>query len=160
MHTYQKYLAAASLVLCLMLLFGINAPAHAQTSLGQITGTVEDSTGGVVPGTAVTITNEGTHEVHAATTDGNGYFIQTNLPIGDYTVEVQKSGFRPEKRTGIVLSADAHLTANFTLQVGTATEAVTVTAELGEALNTTSGELAHVIDTREVETLPLNAKKP
>ena len=157
MHTYRKYLVLTSLVLCLVL-FGIHPPANAQTSLGQITGTVEDATGGVMPGTTVTITNEGTHEVHAATTDANGFFIQTNLPIGDYTVEVQKSGFRPEKRTGIVLNADAHLTANFTLQVGTATEAVTVTAELGEALNTTSGELAHVIDTREVETLPLNGR--
>src|SRR4051812_47266006 len=117
MHKYWKLLAGVSIALCLILLPALSTPAHAQTSLGQITGTVQDSTGGVLPATAVTITDENTHEVHTATTDGNGYFIQTNLPIGTYSVEVQRTGFRAERKTGIVLNADAHLTENFELQV-------------------------------------------
>ena len=156
MYIFFKRLLAA--VVCLALWFGLGVAAKAQTSLGQIAGTVQDASGGVIPATAVTITNLGTHEVYSATTDGNGYFIQPNLPIGDYSVEVQKTGFQPQRKTGISISADAHLSENFTLGVGTAVEAVTVTAQLGEALNTTSGELAHVIDTREVETLPLNGR--
>jgi len=156
MYIVSKRLLAA--LVCLTLWVGLGTVSQAQTSLGQIAGTVEDPTGGVLPGTAVTITNLGTHEIHTLATDPNGYFIQTNLPIGEYSVEVQRPGFRPSRKIGIPLNADAHLTTNFTLEVGTATEAVTVTAELGEALNTTSGELAHVIDTREVETLPLNGR--
>ncbi|HEX9200327.1 MAG TPA: carboxypeptidase-like regulatory domain-containing protein, partial [Acidobacteriaceae bacterium] len=144
------------LILTLSLTFGLCGTLAAQTSLGQIAGTVTDTTGSLVPGASITVTNEGTQGVHTITTDNSGFFIVTNLPIGDYSVQIQKSGFRSEKRTGFAVVADAHLTANFELQVGTATESVTVTAIAGESINTTSGELAHVIDAVQVENLPLN----
>ena len=131
---------------------------HAQTSFGQIAGNITDSTGSVIPGANLTITETGTRAVRTAATDNGGFYVVTNLPIGDYTVEVVKSGFRGERRSGISITADAHLTADFQLQVGVASEAVTVTAVVGETLNTTSGELAHVIDTKQVEALPLNGR--
>jgi hypothetical protein len=138
--------------------FVLSAPVYAQTSLGQIAGTVTDPTGSVVPGAALTITETGTHAVHNAVTDANGYFVVTNLPIGDYTISAAHAGFRGEMRSGFAITADAHLTADFQLPVGETSEAVTVTAVAGETLNTTSGELAHVIDTKEVESLPLNGR--
>ena len=141
-----------------LLLIGFSMSLHAQTSLGQIAGTVSDSTGAIIPGAEVSIANTGTGAVHTATTDGSGFFIVTNLPIGDYSVTVKKTGYGSAKRTGLSVIADAHLSANFQLQVGLVTEEVTVTAIAGETLNTTSGELAHVIDTKEVEALPLNGR--
>jgi Carboxypeptidase regulatory-like domain len=133
-------------------------PLQAQTSQGQISGNVTDATGSVIPGAALTITDVGTEAVHTIVTDSSGFYVVTNLPIGDYTVAVSKAGFTGEKRTGITMTADAHVTADFSIKVGGATELVTVTATTVETLNTTSGELAHVIDTKQVGGLPLNGR--
>ncbi len=142
----------------LLFAFGIVPGAQAQTSLGQIAGTVTDASGGVVPGASITITNLGSQAKRAVQSGTNGYFIVTNLPIGDYTVEVASPQYRGEKRSGFSVVADAHLSADFQLQVGANTEVVTVEAVQGETLNTTSGEVAHVIDQKEIETLPLNGR--
>jgi Carboxypeptidase regulatory-like domain len=131
---------------------------QAQTSLGQISGTVTDATNSVVHGAAITITETQTNQIRNATTDESGFFILTNLPIGDYTVEVKSAGFRGEKRTGIIITADAKITANFGLVVGAVSAEVSVTAVAGETINTTSGELSHIIDTKQVEELPLNGR--
>ncbi len=149
---------AAVLFSMVMLLFCGATTLYAQTSLGQIAGTVTDATGAVIPGATVTLTEVSTGNVHTVTTDGSGFYIATNLPIGQYTVQAVGTGYRSEKRSGLTITADAKLTADFQLQVGGATEVVTVEAVQGEQINTTSGELAHVIDTREVETLPLNGR--
>jgi len=141
-----------------LLLVPLTLPVHAQTSLGQIAGTISDGTGAVVDGVTVTVTNIGTKAVRTVTTDASGYYIVTNLPIGDYILEVAKTGFRGERRTGLSITADAHLPGDFQLQPGGTSDTVTVSAVLGESLNTTSGELAHVIDTKQVATLPLNGR--
>ncbi len=131
---------------------------YGQTSFGQIAGTITDAGGAVVPGVSITITQIGTQAIHRIVTDASGFFVVTNLPIGDYTVAVAMAGFSGEKRSGITITADAHLTADFHLQVGGTSEVISVSATSAEALNTTSGELAHVIDTRQVEGLPLNGR--
>jgi hypothetical protein len=142
----------------ILFLIGTAHLTHAQSSLGQITGTITDSTGAIIPGATVNIVNLNTRAVKSVTTDGNGFFVATNLPIGDYTVEAVKAAYRSEKRAGVTISADAHLTADFKLEVGAISEVVTVEAVQGEQINTTSGEVAHVIDTKEIETLPLNGR--
>jgi hypothetical protein len=147
--------ALAALV---MLLAFAGGPVEAQTSQGQITGTITDSTGAVIPAATVVITEINTQTVRTVTTDNNGFYVATNLPIGQYTVAAAKASYGGEKRSGITVSADAHITTDFQLKVGTAAEIVTVEAVQGEQLNTTSGELAHVIDTKEIDTLPLNGR--
>ena len=151
-------LRAADLALAATLLSASVSFVHAQTSLGQIAGNVTDASGAAIPGAAITITNLGTRAVRTVTSDESGFFVQTNLPIGDYSVEISKDGFRGEKRTGLSVTADAHVSSDFHLTIGTATETVTVSAAPGETLNTTSGEVAHVIDTKQVENLPLNGR--
>jgi len=153
---FRNLFKIAGLCLALALTFGLTGSLQAQTSLGQMAGNVVDATGSVIPGAAIVITNVGTQSVRTVNSDDSGFYTVTNLPIGNYSVTITKTGFRGETRTGISISADAHLTANFELQIGATTEAVTVTAVLGETLNTTSGELAHVIDSKQVENLPLN----
>ncbi len=153
---FRNFFKIAGLCLALALVFGLTGSLQAQTSLGQMAGNVVDATGSVIPGASIVITNVGTQSVRTVNSDDSGFYTVTNLPIGNYSVTITKTGFRGETRTGISISADAHLTANFELQIGATTEAVTVTAVLGETLNTTSGELAHVIDSKQVENLPLN----
>ncbi len=152
MRRFLKYFVVLSLII------GATRSLTSQTSLGQIAGTITDSTGAVVPGATVNITDVNTKSLHTVTTDTNGFYVATNLPIGDYTVEAVKSTYRSEKRSGVTVSADAHLTADFKLEIGSVSEVVTVEAVQGEQINTTSGELAHVIDTKEIETLPLNGR--
>ncbi|GAC1650467.1 MAG: hypothetical protein NVS9B15_10090 [Acidobacteriaceae bacterium] len=148
----------AALIVTFVALLCCTATLHAQTSFGQIAGTVADSTGAVIPNATVTLTEISTQNVHTVTTDASGFYTATNLPIGQYTVGATMTGYRGEKRSGLTITADAKLTADFQLQVGGATEVVTVEAVQGEQINTTSGEVSHVIDTREVETLPLNGR--
>jgi hypothetical protein len=147
-----------ALVAAVLMLLCPATALRAQTSLGQIEGTITDASGAVIPGATVTLTLVSTQEVHTVITDGKGFYVATNLPIGEYTVEVTMTGYGSEKRSGLTINADSHVTGDFTLKVGSATEVVTVEAVQGEQINTTSGEVAHVIDTREVETLPLNGR--
>jgi hypothetical protein len=155
----NKLCVRLSIVLIAVVGMALSAvPLQGQTSLGQISGTVIDATNSSVAGASITITQVQTNDVRTAVTDEKGFYVVTNLPIGDYTVEIKAHGFRGEKRSGLVITADAKVSANFNLIIGAVTSEINVSAVAGEALNTTSGELSHVIDTKQVEDLPLNGR--
>jgi hypothetical protein len=125
---------------------------------GRINGTVSDSSGAVVPNAAVTITNTATNATRTAVTDEGGFYTVTSLPVGTYTVTVERSGFKKANQAGNVLTADQRLTVNITLEAGNVTETVEVTTVAGETVNTTSGEVARVVDSRQVQNLALNGR--
>jgi len=129
-----------------------------QTISGRINGTVTDSSGAVIPGATVTITNIATNAPRTAVTDDSGFYTVTSLPVGTYTVTVERSGFKKANQTGNVLTADQRLTVNITLEAGNVTETVEVTTAAGETVNTTSGEVARVVDSRQVQNLALNGR--
>jgi hypothetical protein len=133
------------------------AAAVAQTSFGRVSGTVTDASGAAIPGVKVTFTNTETQSVRSVATDSGGQYVITNLPIGPYTAAADQTGFQRQQKTGINMIADGRLTIDFQLQVGDVTSTVEVVAEGGvETVNTTSGELAHVVDSQQVENLALN----
>jgi Carboxypeptidase regulatory-like domain len=146
----------AVMVTCLLAFSAI--PALTQTSFGRISGTIGDPGGALVPGVTVTIRNIDTQIARTVVTDAGGFYTATDLPIGNYSVEVNQKGFRPQQRTGLQVVADAHLTVDFNLQLGDVTQSVDVTAVAGETINTTSGELARVIETKQVNNLALNGR--
>lgn len=131
---------------------------RAQTSFGQISGTVSDATGAVVPGATVTVTDSATNQSRSTTTDKNGYYVITNLPVGTHTITVEIANFKKAVRTENELSADERMTADFTLEAGQISEIVEIVAESGETVNTTSGEVGKVIDSLQVENLALNGR--
>ena len=133
-------------------------PVMAQTSFGRISGNVIDPGGASVSKAPLVITNIDTQVARTVTTNDSGFYSATNLPIGNYSVSVEQPGFRKQERTGIQVVADARLTIDFTLQLGDLTQSVEVTAQAGEAINTTSGELARVIETKQVNNLALNGR--
>ena len=90
-------------------------------------------------------------------TDDGGTYTATNLPVGNYTVTAELEGFRREQRTGVQLTADGRLSADFALGVGQLTESVEVQAVTGEAVNRTSGEVARTIDQTQIATSPSTA---
>jgi hypothetical protein len=131
---------------------------HAQSVTGRISGSVRDSSNSVVPGAIVTVTNQATRIFRTARTDDAGFYVITNLPPGDYAVAVELSGFKTFVTSGNVLVADGRLTVDATLQAGEVTETVTVTAAAGETVNTTSGEIARVVDGEQAQSLALNGR--
>src|SRR5262245_61456525 len=79
-----------------ILTFGLlsGAVAHAQSPQATISGIVTDATGAVVPGVQVTALNPATAQRTTAVTNAQGFYVLTQLPIGDYTVEAEKTGFK------------------------------------------------------------------
>src|SRR5436189_1300364 len=152
-------LATARIVVCALCMpMALAASAAAQTNTGQISGTIKDSSGGVLPGVTVTVTNVGTNIARTAVTDEKGAYVVSSLPVGTYTVSAELQGFRKIERTGFDLAADGRLTADFNLAVGSLTETVQVQAVRGEVVNRTSGEIARVIDGAQVKELALSGR--
>jgi Carboxypeptidase regulatory-like domain len=131
---------------------------HAQSVTGRISGTVRDSSNAVVPGATVTVTNQATQIARTARTDHEGFYVVTNLPPGDYVVAVELSGFKTFVTSDNVLVADGRLTVDPTLEAGQMSETVSVIAQAGETVNSTSGEIARVVDGEQVQSLALNGR--
>ena len=134
------------------------ATSAAQTVTGEIRGTVRDTSGGVLPGVTVTVTNTGTGLTRTDATNDTGTYVFPSLPIGNYTITAELQGFRKAERTGFALVADGRLTADFSLGVGALTETVTVEAIRGDTVNRTSGELQRVVDGETVRSLALSGR--
>jgi hypothetical protein len=143
----------STLALCLC-----SDSVSAQTNTGQISGTIHDSQGGVLPGVTVTVKNLRTGIVRTEVTGVTGSYVVTNLPIGTYSVSAEIEGFRKAEKSGFELIADGRVSADFTLTVGNMSETIQVTAVLGETVNRTSGEIARTIDGDQVRELALSGR--
>lgn len=130
---------------------------HAQVDTGTILGTVRDNTGAVVPGTTITVKNEGTSFSATTTTSGTGTYVFTALKIGRYTVEAEHPGFRKEVRSGLALDIQQQLVADFDLTVGQVSSEIVVTGQ-APILQSESGSVGQVIEQQEVNNLPLNGR--
>jgi hypothetical protein len=153
----ELVLRTAAFLLAVLLTTGVADTTAAQSIFGRIAGTVTDSLGGVVAGVRVTIVNEETKLERQTTTDSSGYYVASDLPVGVYSVIVEQPGFKTLKKTGNDLVAGSRLTVDLTLMVGEVSQRVEVAAT-AETINTTSGELARVIDSNQVQTVALNAR--
>src|SRR3954468_3941837 len=103
--------------------------AQSQAANGTIEGTVADSSGGVLPGVTVTITNADTGLERWVVTNVEGQYRGLLLPLGQYRVSAELQGFKKAEQTGISLRAGDPATINFSLSVGTVSETVTITGE-------------------------------
>ncbi|HKQ80425.1 MAG TPA: carboxypeptidase regulatory-like domain-containing protein [Blastocatellia bacterium] len=145
-------------LLLVIIYSGFSGGALAQTITGRISGAVTDANGAGIPGVTVKIVNEATQQVRSATADPNGFYVATNLPVGDYSVIVEHQGFKKATKTGYNLVSDGRLTVDFALEAGSVNETVEVVASTGETVNSTSGEVARVIDRAQVQELALNGR--
>src|SRR5438094_9337593 len=94
----------------------------------QISGSVKDQSGAVLPGVDVTATQTATGAKRSAVTNETGSYTLTNLPIGPYTLEMALPGFRTYVRSGIVLQVNDNPVVNAILEVGQVAETVEVQA--------------------------------
>jgi len=142
---------------CLALGLLLAPSVFAQSTTGRISGTATDSSGGVLPGVTITVTESAQHFTRTVTTDSRGAYVFVSLPLGKYSVTAELNGFKKVTRTGYALVADGRVSVDFSLQVGGVTEAIEVTAP-GETVNTVSGEVARVVDREQVQDLALNGR--
>jgi hypothetical protein len=130
--------------------------ARAQDVTGRVSGTVTDSTGAIVEGASVTVTDEATGVARPPfTTDSSGFYVADDLPVGSYTVTVSAKGFKTTSVTGNYVVAGGRLTANVALELGAVTETVTVTTKTNQ-VNNTSGEQSATLYQQQMLNIPLN----
>ncbi len=141
----------------LAIIFLIAGAAWGQKDMGSIVGTVRDSSGAVLPGAKVTVTDIDRGTAFNTTTNGNGEYLANPLHVGQYNVQVEHEGFRKAVVGPIQVNVQARPEVNVTLNVGQIAETVTVTSE-GQQLETETSELGQVVSGRQATTLPLNGR--
>ena len=124
---------------------------------GRISGTVTDASGGVVAKATVTATNTDTGIKQTVATDDKGFYSFPDLPVGHYDLEVASAGFRPYRRTGIVIDANSALSIDAALEVGERLDVVTV-VENQLRVETTSTQMGEVIPSAQMTSVPLNGR--
>ncbi len=126
----------------------------AQGDRAALTGTISDSSGAVIPGAKVTATNTGTNISNSMNSTDAGAYTFAALPVGQYSVRVEKEGFKPTVRTGVTLNAGANVRIDAQLEVGTAQQTIEVAADV-EQLMTENAKTSVNVSNKMVDELPL-----
>ena len=124
-----------------------------------ISGSVTDQTGAAVPGAKITAVEIRTGVKTPTVTDQTGHYTIPFLLPGSYQLNAEAKGFKPFVRKGLTLTSEVHAQIDIALQIGSASETVTVTDEV-PILNTTDATIGQSISTKEVEDIPLNGRTP
>ncbi len=143
------------LVSAVFFLFASALAMYAQNDRGTITGEVKDQAGAVVPGASVIATNTGSGDQSKTVTTETGNYTLPSLPAGMYTLAVEVKGFKKFVQQNIEVQVSITNRLDVRLEVGAATEVVTVTAEAPQ-LKTESAEQSTIIGTETINGLPLN----
>ncbi len=141
-----------------VLILAVAVAGFAQVaSTGAISGTVTDSTGASLPSATVTITNQGTGVARTVTTDSTGFYSAESIPAGTYTVTISKDGFKQSVTRDMHVAPGVRRANDVTLQVGSASSQVTVTADAVQ-VNTQTSESGGTITEKQVSNLMLNGR--
>ncbi|MGO9126358.1 MAG: carboxypeptidase regulatory-like domain-containing protein [Terriglobales bacterium] len=124
---------------------------------GSISGTIKDSSGAVIAGAGVTVTNSDTGAKQTVKSSAGGAYKFTILSVGHYSVEVNHPGFRPYRRVGVVIDVNSALVADAVLQVGQTTDTVTVN-DSAVHVETASTQMGELITGATMTAVPLNGR--
>src|SRR5262249_16189864 len=131
-------------------------PLRAQFEYAEILGTVRDSSGAVVTGAKVTLRGLLTNVQSSTTTNDQANYSFPNLRAGSYEVSASVTGFRPAKSDELLLRVSDRLRMDLTLEAGGPNEQVTVQADIAPLLETDTSTRGQVIQSQQIEELPLN----
>ena len=154
----SRWLAAAVL-LGMMLALSMSVPAFAQFN-ASLAGTVQDSSGAVIPNATVNLTNLGTNQKLTTTSSGTGAYQFNELPAGHYSLSVTANGFKQSDFADVVLEAESPRSLNVTMAAGGATEVVTVEGNQTPLLQTSDADIKTTIDAETIENLPTYGSDP
>ena len=148
-----------ALRLLLLAVFLLSGSLWAQNT-GSISGVVTDSSGAVVSGAQVTITNQGTNLDRVVTTNASGFYSVSNLVPGIYSVTVEKSGFKPVKYSNTALTVAQALSLDASLAVGAQEQTIEVNGAQVAPIETESAQLSTLVDSQTLLNLPLLTRNP
>jgi len=131
--------------------------AHAQTETGTIRGSVTDPSGAVVPNATIRLIDIDRGINTEVVTGNGGFYTLASVRPGHYQMEVEKSGFKLVRLTGITVNVQDNLEHNFKFALGSASETITVSADAAK-VNTTDGTVSTVVDRTFAEGIPLNGR--
>lgn len=131
--------------------------AYAQQTTGEITGTVTDTSGAVVPGATVSATDLATQQVRTTTSNETGNYVLPYLTPGVYSVASTKTGFKTEAQPSLEVTVGAVIRADFKMEVGEVTQQVEVTTAQPQ-LSTESTAVESNIAGQQIVSLPLNGR--
>ena len=142
---------------CLFAIALASVLALGQYTSQEISGFVKDSSGAVVPSAQVSVRHTATGQVRTARSNESGYYVVANLPIGEYEVSAEASGFKKFVKTNVVLTVNAKVAVEVTLEVGNVSESVTVTAEVLQ-VESSSGEIGRLVTGQQATRMQLNGR--
>ena len=140
------------------LIFVLSSTLAWAQATAQLSGTVRDESGAVLPGVTVTATQTDTGVTRTAVSDESGAYVLSNLPLGPYRLEVALQGFRTYVQTGIVLQVGAAPVLNPVLALGSLEESVTVDAA-APLVDVQSAGISEVVEQEQIVELPLQGRR-
>src|SRR5260370_24413484 len=140
-----------------ILLLVLSPVVFCQVETATISGVITDQSGAVVAGAEVRVTNTDTNGTWVGTSNGSGVYLVTGLKPGSYRIHVAKEGFKTIDLTDLTLNVQDSVSRNFSLQVGSASESVSIEAQALQ-INTTDATVSTVVDRQFAENLPLNGR--
>ncbi|WP_419805913.1 TonB-dependent receptor [Terriglobus sp.] len=147
-----------STVLCSLLLLSSAATVAAQSTLGDISGTVRDASGAIIPNASVVLVNIDSGLKSALNSGGDGSYHFQQVAPGRYRLQVSASGFTETDISRLAVDLDGHLTQDVTLSVGSAGEVVQVDG-YSPQVNTESNSVGGVVTQDEIDKLPVNTRQ-
>jgi hypothetical protein len=135
----------------------LSLPGFGQATTAELSGTVQDASGAVVPGAQVIANNIATNIAHSTVSEKSGHYVVGQLPPGDYTITVEAKGFSKLVQTGLSLQVNQQAQLDLTLKVGAQTETVEVVSQ-APLLESESSSVGTVIGQQMVNQLPLNGR--
>lgn len=132
-------------------------PASAQVRLAEMSGTVTDESGAMLPGVTVTATHVATRQIRSTVTEASGAFLLTALPVGVYEIRVELTGFNPIVYKDYALGLGESTRLDVKMHVATMQETITVVGQ-SPLVDTTKSTLSGKIDQTQVEELPVNGR--
>lgn len=131
----------------------LTSSAFAQRTTGDITGTVRDATGSVIPGVVISVTGENIAGAQSTTTTANGIYRIGNLPPGSYDLTFELSGFKTVVLSGIRVGLGATVEQSLNLELSQLSETLTVVAD-SQTVDTTSNEVGTTFNNDWIEAAP------
>lgn len=153
--SYRK--SACQILMVAIAVAMIFAQVSQASITGAISGTVRDPSGAVIPAATVITVNTQTGVKRTTTSDSRGFYSFPELPIGDYKILIQKTGFKQYEQQGLVINVNTALRVDAALEVGAVSQAVTVSSAAVH-VSTTSTQLGEVISGTKMVSLPLNGR--
>ena len=152
----KRTMTAGKLIACLMFALALSFSALAQNLSGQLSGTVLDQTGAVIPSANVILTNANTGDIRRTVSNSDGVFAFASVPTGEYKVSIEASGFAKWERTGIRVSAgDRRTISDIALGASGVAGSVDISASADQLAPVDNGEKSITLTNKQITNLSL-----